>query len=238
LEDWVSAHPWSRVIPDYNHAIDEARRQFKVATVAAVGFCWGGAAAQEIACTTLLPETGPAAGSAIMHGCYMRMHENYKRLIRPAAYFCGGDDGATPEEKRNMVEGAFKRSTTVVGKRRHLNQMHVYPGQRHFFCVPRPSQRKDTAVLQAAQTCLEDVIQYLDELVAADIEAASVGEAEAADGAGRGPQAVSGAGGAGAGNRNTHEVSKRSGRGIAGGETASPRDPKRRRTPTPAGAGQ
>ena len=75
-------------------------------------------------------------------------------------------------------------------------------------------------MLQAAQTCLEDVIQYLDELVAADIEAASVGEAEAADGAGR-----VGPGGEPAAGRFDHRA--------ALAQQPGPRPQEPRRLPTP-----
>ena len=128
LEDWVDSHPFSRVIPDLNAVIDEARTKHGIRGVGVVGFCWGGAVAQEVACTEILPRSGVANASCIVHGCYMRMHLNYARLKRSAAYFCGQDDGATPPEKRAMVERAFKKLPAT-----EVMRMYLYPGQRHFF---------------------------------------------------------------------------------------------------------
>jgi len=173
LEGWVESHSMSSVIQDVNLVVDVVRRLHGQSAVAVVGFCWGGAVAQEVACTSTLPSTGPVQAVCIIHGCYLRMHLNAKRLRRSAAYFCGGDDGATPPEKREMVCQAFSRSSAPH------NRMSVYKGQSHFFALPRATRRCDSFVRQATQRCFEDVVAYLDDALGGALVPSSAQQAMA-----------------------------------------------------------
>ena len=176
LEAWVESHDMDSVVGAVNSVIDQCRLQYGLHALSVVGFCWGGAVAQELACTDVLPSSGPPSSVCIVHGCYMKMHVNGHRLKRTAAYFCGGDDAATPHHKRQVVLQTFEKANNP------LNRMYVYKDQRHFFAVPRPKHRHCRPVLQAAQHCLDDVIAYIAESTASTPRSAAVKRKRSHDG--------------------------------------------------------
>lgn len=156
LEGWLARRDDDKVMADVDLAVELARSR-GARRVAMVGFCWGGAVAQDVGIR------GPGHGIdcfVTMHPCFGKIHERSFKVRLPSAYLCGADDGATPPEKRAKVLEAFRQSKVDGPK-----VLKVYPSVAHWFALVRPDAQHKPAVRQSAQAALEDTLDYLTEAI-------------------------------------------------------------------------